>query len=164
MKVKNIRVGIGYDVHPFAEKRMLVLGGERIDYNKGLLGHSDADVLVHAIIDSLLGAANLGDIGRLFPDSNEEYRNINSIELLRRVNILLLKNRIEIINIDSVLVCEKPKIQSYVDRMKENISRALYDLPPDSIGIKGKTSERLGFVGRSEGIAAHAVSLVYLSA
>lgn len=160
--MKGIRIGIGYDVHPFTENRELVIGGERIEYEYGLLGHSDADVLVHAIIDSLLGAANLGDIGELFPDNDERYKDISSIELLKRVNILL-EDKVEIVNIDSILLCERPKIKMYIDRMKMNISKALNNLVVDRIGIKGKTSEKLGFIGRCEGIAAYAVSLVSLS-
>ncbi|MDY6933509.1 MAG: 2-C-methyl-D-erythritol 2,4-cyclodiphosphate synthase [Spirochaetota bacterium] len=157
-----MRVGIGYDVHPFSNNRNLVIGGENLDYKYGLAGHSDADVLVHAIIDSLLGAANLGDIGILFPDNDKKYKDIKSIELLKHVNKILVTNSISIINIDSTLICEEPKIATYVDKMKENISAALNDLATDRIGIKGKTSEKLGFIGRGEGIAAYAVSLICL--
>ncbi len=160
--MKNIRVGIGYDVHPFKKRRKLVLGGLELDHQKGLLGHSDADVLVHAIIDSLLGAANLGDIGRLFPDDNSKYKDISSIELLKNVNNLFLEKKIEIINIDSIVICEKPKIKSYIDRMKQNISTALNNLPVENIGIKGTTTEKLGFTGKGKGIAAQAVSLIML--
>ena len=160
--MENIRVGTGYDVHAFAEDRDLILGGVKIDYELGLLGHSDADVLVHAIMDSLLGAANLGDIGRNFPDNDNKYKGISSIELLRQVNDLLLKKGITIINIDSVVICERPKIKDYADKMKLNISAALNGLSVDRIGIKGTTTEKLGFTGRGEGIAAQAVSLVLL--
>jgi len=158
----NLRIGIGYDVHAFTEERKLVLGGLEIDY-KGLAGHSDADVLVHAIIDSLLGASGLGDIGRIFPDTDPKYKGISSILLLRHVSELLKNNNIEIVNIDSVLVCEKPKITDYSDAMKNNISAALDGLDIKRIGIKGKTTEGLGFAGRGEGIAAHSVSLVKIS-
>jgi 2-C-methyl-D-erythritol 2,4-cyclodiphosphate synthase len=158
--MKNIRIGIGYDVHAFAKGRSLILGGVKIDYDLGLLGHSDADVLIHAIIDSLLGAANLGDIGKLFPDTDAKNKDISSIELLKQVNTLLLKKNIKIINIDSVIICEKPKIKDFTNKMKLNISGALNGLSVDRIGIKGKTTEKLGFTGRGEGIAAQAVSLI----
>jgi 2-C-methyl-D-erythritol 2,4-cyclodiphosphate synthase len=160
--MQNIRVGIGYDVHAFAKGRNLILGGVKIDYEFGLMGHSDADVLVHAIIDALLGAANLGDIGKLFPDTDQKYKGISSIELLKQVNTLLLNKNIKIINIDSVVICEKPKIKDYTDKMKSNISVALCGLSVDRIGIKGTTTEKLGFTGRGEGIAAQAVSLIEL--
>lgn len=156
----NIRIGIGYDVHPFSGERKLVLGGENIDFPEGLAGHSDADVLVHAVIDSILGATNIGDIGKLFPAGDNKYKDISSIELLKRVNDILIEKGIDIINIDSVLICEAPKIAAHVDAMKNNISKALNDLPVDRIGIKGTTTEKLGFTGRGEGIAAQAVTLV----
>jgi 2-C-methyl-D-erythritol 2,4-cyclodiphosphate synthase len=158
--MQNIRVGIGYDVHAFAKGRSLILGGVKIDYELGLMGHSDADVLVHAIIDSLLGAANFGDIGKLFPDTDSKYKGISSIELLKQVNALLLKKDIKIINIDSVIICEKPKIKYFTEKMKLNISSALNGLSVDRIGIKGTTTEKLGFEGRGEGIAVQAVSLI----
>lgn len=158
--MNNLRVGTGFDVHAFAEKRKLILGGVNIEYKYGLIGHSDADVLVHAVIDSLLGAAGLPDIGILFPDNDEKYRGISSLVLLRNVSEMLIKKNIEIVNIDSVLICEKPKIREYISEMKSNISRSLNGLPADRIGIKGKTTEKLGFTGRGEGIAAQAVSLV----
>jgi 2-C-methyl-D-erythritol 2,4-cyclodiphosphate synthase len=158
--MQNIRIGIGYDVHAFVKGRSLILGGVKIDYKLGLLGHSDADVLVHAIIDSLLGAADLGDIGKLFPDTDSRYKGISSIDLLKQVNALLLKKDIKIINIDSVLICEKPKIKDFTKKMKENISIALNGLSIDRIGIKGTTTEKLGFEGRGEGISAQAVSLI----
>ena len=158
--MQNIRVGIGYDVHAFAKGRSLILGGVKIDYEQGLMGHSDADVLVHSIIDSLLGAANLGDIGQLFPDTDPKYNGISSIELLNHVNSLLLNKNIKIINIDSVLICERPKIKDFTEKMKLNISGALNGLSVDRIGIKGTTTEKLGFEGRGEGIAAQAISLI----
>ena len=157
--MENLRIGIGYDVHAFTDNRKLILGGVKIDC-RGLEGHSDADVLIHAIIDSLLGAAGLGDIGRLFPDP--EYKDISSILLLEHVYGLLKTNNIEIINIDSVIICEKPKIIDYSEAMKDNLSKALNGLDIKRIGIKGKTTEGLGFTGRGEGIAVHAVSLVKL--
>ncbi len=164
MKTKphNMRIGIGFDTHRFESGRKLIIGGETIEHPKGLAGHSDADVLIHAIIDALLGAANLGDIGLLFPDSDARYKDISSIELLKRVGRLLIDKKIDIINIDTVLICEKPKIKDYIDKIKINISGALGGLPADRIGIKGKTTEKLGFAGREEGIAAEAVALVLL--
>lgn len=160
--MNRLRIGIGYDVHAFAEGRDLILGGVKIDYKYGLMGHSDADVLIHAIIDSLLGASNLGDIGKLFPDTDKKYKGISSIELLKKVSSLLLSKNIEIINIDSVVICEKPKIKDYTDKMKSEISIALNNLDVNRIGIKGTTTEKLGFTGRGEGIAAQAVSLIII--
>ncbi|MBN2401258.1 MAG: 2-C-methyl-D-erythritol 2,4-cyclodiphosphate synthase [Spirochaetes bacterium] len=160
--MQNIRIGIGYDVHAFAKGRDLILGGVKIDHETGLMGHSDADVLVHAIMDSLLGAANLGDIGKFFPDTDAGYKGISSIELLKQVNALLEKNNIRIINIDSVVICERPKIKDFTDKMKANISTALNGLELNRIGIKGTTTEKLGFTGRGEGIAAQAVSLIMM--
>lgn len=160
--MQDIRIGIGYDVHPFAEGRKLFLGGVDVDHPQGLRGHSDADVLVHAVIDSLLGAGGLGDIGRLFPDTNDEYSDISSVILLHRVFELLVEKRIDIINIDAVVVCERPRIAPYVELMQANLSKALGGLDKKRIGIKGKTTEGLGFTGRSEGIASYVVSLVSL--
>jgi 2-C-methyl-D-erythritol 2,4-cyclodiphosphate synthase len=159
----NIRIGIGFDVHRFAAGRDLVLGGEKIVHPEGLLGHSDADVLVHSIMDALLGAASLGDIGKLFPDTDGRYRNISSIALLEKVAAILAERNISIINIDSIVICEAPKIAPYTAAMKENISRALGGLATDRIGIKGTTTERLGFTGRGEGIAAQASALIRIS-
>ncbi|MCX7679893.1 MAG: 2-C-methyl-D-erythritol 2,4-cyclodiphosphate synthase [Spirochaetes bacterium] len=158
----QLRIGIGFDVHPFCEGRPCILGGVDVKYPKGLGGHSDADVLVHAIIDSLLGAANEGDIGALFPDSNAAYKDIKSIILLEKVYAILQQKKITIINIDSVVVCEEPKILPAVPEMKHNISKALGGLSVDRIGIKGTTTEKLGFTGRKEGIAAQAISLLYI--
>lgn len=161
--MNKIRVGNGFDVHRFAPGRELFLGGIRIDYPLGLLGHSDADVLIHSIIDSFLGPSNLGDIGRLFPDKDPAYKNISSITLLGEVYSLMKHNGITIINTDSVIVCEEPKIAPQIERMKECICGALQnDVTPDAVSIKGKTSEKLGFTGRGEGIAVYTVSLVHL--
>jgi 2-C-methyl-D-erythritol 2,4-cyclodiphosphate synthase len=158
----NIRIGNGFDVHKFSPDRKLILGGVHIEYPQGLLGHSDADVLVHAIIDSLLGAASLADIGQLFPDNAPKYKDISSLKLLQEVNNLLLNMSIQIINIDTVVVCQSPKIFPYIDEMKKNISDSLNGLEIERIGIKGKTTEELGFTGRGEGIAVMASSLVLL--
>ncbi len=161
--MSSLRVGNGFDVHAFCDSRPLILGGVTIDYPRGLLGHSDADVLVHSIIDSILGPAGIGDIGRLFPDNDEKYKNISSILLLKEVYSILKKRNIKIINTDSVVVCERPKIAPYIENMKNVISSAFdNDVPPVDIGIKGTTSEKLGFTGRGEGIAAYTVSLIQL--
>jgi 2-C-methyl-D-erythritol 2,4-cyclodiphosphate synthase len=158
----NYRIGNGFDVHALVEGRDLVLGGVKIDYHLGLKGHSDGDVLIHSIIDSLLGPTNIGDIGQLFPDTNPLYKNANSINLLKDVFQRITALGFNVINIDSVIICEQPKIYPYINEMKKNISNATGGiLQPESIGIKGKTSERLGFIGRGEGIAVYTVSLLY---
>lgn len=154
------RVGTGYDVHRLVENRKLILGGVEIPYEKGLLGHSDADVLVHALMDALLGAAALGDIGRHFPDSDETYAGISSIELLTKVKELLDENFYRIGNVDVTLIAQKPKISPYIEEMREIISKAL-DIDMSRVNIKGTTTEKLGFTGREEGIAAEAVASIY---
>jgi len=156
----ELRVGTGFDAHAFAAGRPLVLGGVEIQHPLGLEGHSDADVLVHAIIDALLGAAGLGDIGGLFPDTDGRYRGISSILLLAEVWRLLEERGIKIVNIDVSVICETPKIAPHADGMKAVISRALGGLETGRIGIKGTTTEKLGFTGRGEGIAACAVCLL----
>ena len=155
----SLRIGCGYDVHAFVSGRELVIGGTRIEYRFGLAGHSDADVLIHAIIDALAGAAGLPDIGRLFPDTDERYRNTSSISLLEAVKQKLDDARAAIIHIDSVVICQEPKIAGYVEEMKRSLS-AVLGIPPERIGIKGKSTEGLGFTGRGEGIEAQAVALV----
>ena len=154
------RVGTGFDVHQLKEGLPLVLGGVKIPFEKGLLGHSDADVLVHALMDALLGAAALGDIGRHFPDTDPQYRGISSMELLRRVKGLLDKNGWRVGNVDITLMAQRPKVKSLIGDMTDNLSKTL-DLETCRINIKGTTTERLGFVGREEGIAAQAVCLLY---
>jgi len=154
-----MRIGIGYDVHKLVEGRPLILGGVQIPFNKGLLGHSDADVLVHAIMDALLGAAAMGDIGRHFPDTDEQYRNISSIELLKRVNEKIKTAGFCVVNIDSIIMAERPKMAPYINRMRENIKEVL-GVNLNSISIKATTTEGLGFVGAGEGIAAQAVALL----
>jgi len=151
--------GIGYDVHRFTAGRPLVLGGVEISHPLGLDGHSDADVLCHAIADALLGAAGLPDIGHLFPNTDESIRGISSIEILRGVVKVLTEKQVRIQNIDATLVAERPKIAPHLAAMKKNISEAL-GLLPDYVGIKATTNERLGFLGREEGIAAMAVAAV----
>ena len=157
----KFRIGNGFDVHSFGPGRDLILGGVKIDYSSGLIGHSDADVLVHSIIDSFLSPANIGDIGKLFPDTDPAFKNISSIELLKETYKRLKKKGFNVVNTDSIVVCERPKISSFIDEMKMNISKAMdNDLAPENIGIKGKTTEKLGFIGRGEGIAVYTVSLL----
>ncbi|MBC3798122.1 2-C-methyl-D-erythritol 2,4-cyclodiphosphate synthase [Acetobacterium tundrae] len=151
-----MRVGTGYDVHRLVEKRALILGGVKITHPLGLLGHSDADVLVHAIMDALLGALALGDIGKHFPDSDEAYKDCDSLMLLKKVGELVGEKGYWINNIDSTIIAQAPKLSSYIEIMKENISRTL-DLPSDRVSVKATTEEGLGFTGRQEGIAASAV-------
>jgi 2-C-methyl-D-erythritol 2,4-cyclodiphosphate synthase len=153
------RIGFGFDVHKLVAGRKLVLGGEDIPFDKGLLGHSDADVLLHAIADALLGAAALGDIGKHFPDTDPKYKDISSLTLLENVATLLAKNNFEIINIDSTVVLQKPKIAPYVDQMRKNIVRAL-GLEMARISVKATTNEGLGFIGAGDGAAAYAVALI----
>lgn len=161
--MSSLRIGNGFDVHAFCEGRDLILGGVKIDFHKGLAGHSDADVLIHSIIDSLLGASGIGDIGRLFPDSDSKFKDISSLILLSEVFNILKKRNIKIINTDSVIVCERPKISPYINEMQKILSQTLNsEVSPQSIGIKATTSERLGFTGREEGIAVYTVSLIEL--
>lgn len=154
-----MRVGMGYDAHRLAEGRKLILGGVDIEHSKGLLGHSDADVLVHAICDALLGAASLGDIGAHFPDSDQQYKNIKSLLLLSQVGKALIQNGFTIINIDSVIVAQNPRLSAYIKEMRENIAEVL-SLAVDQINIKGTTTEHLGFEGQEQGISAYAVALI----
>lgn len=151
-----MRVGTGYDVHRFAMGRKLILGGVEIPYKKGLLGHSDADVAVHAIMDALLGAAALGDIGQHFPDTDPEYEDISSLILLEKVRELLEEKFYIIENIDCTLICQKPKLASYIPAMIEAVSTALH-LDQDQVNIKATTEEGLGFTGAGQGIAAQAI-------
>lgn len=152
----DIRVGTGYDVHVLTENRKLILGGVDIEYKKGLLGHSDADVLVHAIMDAMLGALCLGDIGKLFPDSEDEFKGISSMILLERVYREIKKRNYRVNNIDSVIVCQKPRLAPYIDLMRANISRVL-DVSADSVSVKATTTEKLGFEGEEKGISSQAV-------
>ena len=152
-----MRFGIGYDIHRLVVNRKLVLGGVEIPFIKGLLGHSDADVLCHAIADALLGAAALGDIGKHFPDSDPRFKDISSLVLLKQVSELIRAAKMEIINVDSTLVMQQPKVAPYVRRMRENISHAL-GVRLDQVSVKATTSEELGFTGMGEGAAAYAVS------
>ena len=150
------RVGIGYDVHTLVEGRALVLGGVMIPHERGLLGHSDADVLLHAIMDAMLGSLALGDIGKHFPDSDERYQGISSLKLLAIVAGMINDNGYKVNNLDSIVVAQRPKIAPYITEMQENIARVL-EVDVNTISVKATTTERLGFEGREEGISAQAI-------
>jgi len=154
-----MRVGFGYDVHRLVHGRKLVLGGVRVPFEKGLLGHSDADVLLHAIIDALIGAASLGDIGLHFPPDDPRYRDISSMKLLKHTALLIKKRGFRVVNIDSTIVSESPKLRSHIPKMNGKIARALA-LSAGSVNVKAKTEEGLGFTGTGEGISAFAVALI----
>lgn len=154
-----MRIGQGYDVHRLVKGRKLILGGVEIEYDKGLLGHSDADVLVHAIMDALLGAAALGDIGKLFPDSDPAYEGADSLALLREVGKRLRAEGFEIVNLDSTVIAQAPKLAPHIQRMRANIAAAL-DVDVARVSVKATTEERLGFTGSGQGIAAQAVALI----
>ena len=154
-----IRIGHGYDVHAFAENRKCIIGGVTIPYEKGLLGHSDADVLLHAISDSLLGAAALGDIGKHFPDTDPEFKGADSLVLLEKVNDLLVQNGYKVVNVDSTVIAQAPKLAPYIFEMRENIAKAL-KVDIDFVSVKATTEEKMGFTGRKEGISAHSVCLI----
>ncbi len=154
-----IRIGHGYDVHRFAENRDLILGGVKIEYDMGLLGHSDADVLLHAVSDALLGAAALGDIGTHFPDSDDRYKGIDSMILLKHVVSLLEEKGYRVGNIDATVIAQQPKIGKFTRQMAENIAYAC-KIDASAVNVKATTEEKLGFTGRLEGISAHAVCLI----
>ena len=154
-----MRIGMGYDVHKLVEDRDLILGGVKIPYSLGLLGHSDADVLLHAIMDSLLGAAALGDIGKHFPDSDHRYKGISSIKLLKHVGSLLKENNWLIENIDSTIIAQKPKMAPHIENMRKNISEAL-NINIDQINVKATTEEGLGFTGEGKGISSQSICLL----
>ena len=154
-----MRIGQGYDVHKLVEDRDLIIGGVKIPYEKGLLGHSDADVLLHAIMDALLGAAALGDIGLHFPDTDERFKGASSIELLKEVGRLVSEAGYLISNIDATIICQAPKMLPHIDDMRKNISDAL-GLPIDTVNVKATTEEHLGFTGRGEGISSNAICLL----
>ena len=159
MRMTNLRIGHGYDVHRLTEGRALVLGGVTVPYKKGLDGHSDADVLLHAVMDALLGAAALGDIGKLFPDTDEAYRGVSSAALLREVGKRLATAGYSVVNVDATLLAERPKLAPYRERMRENIAAAL-EIDVSQVSVKATTEEGLGFTGRGEGMAAHAVAMI----
>lgn len=153
------RVGVGFDIHPLVVGRKLILGGVNVPFERGLAGHSDADVLTHAIMDALLGAASLGDIGTHFPPTDEQYRGISSMILLSRVSEMLAEKDFKISNIDSTVVAQRPKLAIYLDQMRLNISQTL-GLTVDRVSVKATTSEGLGFIGRAEGMASFAIALI----
>lgn len=155
----NIRVGLGFDTHQFEENRDLILGGIKIEHQKGLKGHSDADVLSHAITDALLGALALGDIGTHFPDTDPAYKNANSIELLKKTNSLIQDNGYQIVNIDSTVIAEKPKLMPFIGQIQKKIAESL-NLLESQVSVKATTSEKMGYVGREEGINSQAVVLI----
>ncbi|EJO5346144.1 2-C-methyl-D-erythritol 2,4-cyclodiphosphate synthase [Clostridium botulinum] len=154
-----MRIGFGYDVHKLVENRHLIIGGVKIDHDKGLLGHSDADVLVHSIMDALLGAAALGDIGKHFPDSNKNFKNISSLLLLSKVKNLIATQGYKIVNIDCTIIAQKPKMLPHIDSMKKNICKCL-NITTNMLNIKATTEEGLGFTGNEEGIASNAVCML----
>ena len=154
-----MRIGTGYDVHALVEGRKLILGGVEIEYEKGLLGHSDADVLTHAVMDALLGAAALGDIGKHFPDTDDKYKGADSIMLLKECGRMLEDKLLFIENIDATVIAQAPKLRPYIDRMRENIADAL-GLDIDCVNVKATTEEHMGFTGRGEGISAQAVCIL----
>ncbi len=155
----DFRIGFGFDLHQLEEKSTFYLGGINIPHHKGAVGHSDADVLIHAICDAILGAVNLGDIGTHFPDTSNEYKNIDSKILLKKVEVLLKENNYYIENIDTTICLQKPKIATYIKEMRLCLSSVL-NLEENKISIKATTTEQLGFVGKEEGVAAHAVVLI----
>lgn len=154
-----MRIGTGYDVHRLEEGYRLIIGGVEIPYEKGLKGHSDADVLVHAVMDALLGAAALGDIGKLFPDTDERYRGISSLKLLARVGEVLSENGFRIENIDATIIAQAPKMRPYIDKMRQNMADTL-GIDLSQVSVKATTEEHLGFTGRGEGISAQAAALL----
>ena len=154
-----MRIGHGYDVHRLVEGRALILGGVKIDYGKGLLGHSDADVLLHAVSDALLGAAGLGDIGRHFPDTDPKYKGADSLMLLREVNLKISEKGYRVGNIDVTMIAQKPKLKDFIPQMEENIAAAV-GVTADRVNVKATTEEKLGFTGTGEGMSCHAVCLL----
>ena len=154
-----MKIGFGYDIHPFVENRPLILGGVNIPFEKGLKGHSDADVIAHAVADALLGAAGLGDIGEHFPDDDDKYANYNSMLFLQEIERKIYFEKLKIVNIDISLVLQNPKISSYKKKIAENIASNLF-LTPDQVNVKATTGEGLGFVGRGEGAICYAVALL----
>lgn len=154
-----MRIGHGYDVHRLVEGRKLILGGVEIEYEKGLLGHSDADVLTHALMDALLGAAALGDIGKLFPDNDDAFLGADSVELLKKVCAVLKDHGYKLGNADCTIIAQRPKLALFIDKMRETLASAM-DVPVSALSIKATTEEKLGFTGEGLGIAAHAVCLI----
>jgi len=153
------RIGNGFDAHKFVRNKKLILGGIEIDHDHGLSGHSDADVLSHAICDALLGAVNAGDLGKHFPDTDIRYKNISSLILLKKASEILTKSQYEIVNIDSTVICEKPKLSEYIYKIHDSISKTL-NISSQQVSVKATTTDQMGFAGREEGIAAQAVVLI----
>lgn len=154
-----LRVGIGYDAHRLIKKRDLILGGVKIAYSKGLLGHSDADVLSHAIGDALLGSIGLGDLGKHFPDTNEKYKDISSLRILNQIGEMVSRRGWKTGNVDSVILAQEPKLAKHIDKMRQNIAKSL-NISKDKVSVKATTTEGMGFVGRKQGMAAYAMVLV----
>ena len=159
ISMQNFRIGHGYDVHRLVENRKLILGGVTVPYERGLLGHSDADVLTHAVMDAVLGAAALGDIGRHFPDTDDAYRGADSIVLAAHVRDLLSARGYRVNNIDATVIAQRPKLAPYIDTMRDNLAR-VFGVDPDAVNVKATTEEKLGFTGSGDGIAAHAVATI----
>lgn len=159
MDPRNLRIGQGYDVHQLVEGRKLIMGGVDIPHTRGLLGHSDADVLAHAVADALLGGVRGGDIGKLFPDTDPAYEGADSMKLLAAVADFVRERGYEILDVDSVIAAQAPKLSPYRDQMRENLARAM-GISPENVGVKATTTEHLGFEGREEGISATAVALL----
>ena len=159
-QINNIRIGHGYDVHRLVEGRPLIIGGVNIPHKTGLLGHSDADVLLHAIADSLLGAAGLGDIGKHFPDTDDKYKDADSMILLGECLRLIIEKGYFVVNVDATVIAQKPKLSPYILTMKSNVAKVL-NIDEDQVNIKATTEEKLGFTGAKEGISAHAVCIIY---
>ncbi len=155
----EIRIGNGYDIHKLVKNRAFILGNIKIPFDKGFLAHSDGDVLIHSVIDALLGAGNLGDIGRLFPDNDDRYKNIDSGFLLEETCALIKKNKFEIINIDSTIICQKPKLSGFIETMKENLSKIM-KIDKENISIKAKTKENLDSVGKGRAVESFSVCLL----
>lgn len=154
-----MRIGLGYDVHKLVENRDLILGGVKIPHQKGLLGHSDADVLLHAIMDAILGALALGDIGKHFPDTDDRYKGISSLKLLKEVNSLIKTKDYKVSNLDSIIIAQKPKMAPYISQMRKNIAEAL-DISINDVSVKATTEEGLGFTGTCEGISSQAICML----
>ena len=160
--MSELRIGHGYDVHKLVEGRRLIIGGVDIPHTLGLLGHSDADVLLHAIMDAIIGALGLGDIGKHFPDTSNEFSGISSMELLARVKKMLDERRAHVVNVDSTVIIQKPKLMPHIEKMRENIAFAL-SVDKSRINVKATTEEHLGFTGSEEGAAAHAVTVIEIN-
>lgn len=155
-----MRIGHGYDVHKLVQNRDLIIGGEKIPYERGLLGHSDADVLLHAIMDALLGAAALGDIGKHFPDTDERFKGADSMKLLEHVGILLRERGYKVGNLDATIIAQRPRMAPHIENMRRNISKVL-EIDIDCVNVKATTEEGLGFTGNGKGISAHSVCIIY---